>query len=204
MEKWVRDLIDREKERRGVPLEVKNTGSGHYLYEVTSVWDREKKKRREVSRYIGRVNEDGMVSENRRTVHEYGNSRLLLTIAKELEPPLRSCFPSHFHDILAMGMLRNLGPVPIRLMKTKWEKLHASEEMEAHLSPNTVSSTLMTIGSDYDAQRRLYTRLLSGSGYLVFDLSSVFTRSENIRLAEKGHNPKHLQIKQINMAMLFS
>ena len=38
----------------------------------------------------------------------------------------------------------------------------------------------------------------------MFDLSSIFTRSENIRLAEKGHNPKHLHIRQINMAMLFS
>ena len=38
----------------------------------------------------------------------------------------------------------------------------------------------------------------------MFDLSSIFTRSEDIRLAEKGHNPEHLNIRQINMAMLFS
>ena len=37
MEQWIRDLIDREKERRGVPLEVKHTSSGYYLYQVTSV-----------------------------------------------------------------------------------------------------------------------------------------------------------------------
>ena len=139
-----------------------------------------------------------------RTVHEYGNSKLLLTIAKELESPLRSCFPSHYRDVMAFGMLKNLGPVPIKLMKAKWEKLHASTEMDAHLSPNTVSSSLKIIGSDYDSQRRLFTKLFSGSRYLVFDLSSIFTRSENIRLAEKGHNPKHLHIRQINMAMLFS
>ena len=198
------DLIDREKERRGVPLEVKHTGSGYYLYQVTSAWDPGTKKRRKISKYIGRVNEDGEIIENRRTVHEYGNSKLLLTIAKELESPLRSCFPSHYRDIMAIGMLRNLGPVPIKLMKAKWEKLHASTEMDAHLSPNTVSSTLKIIGSDYDSQRKLFTKLLSGSRYLVFDLSSIFTRSENIRLAEKGHNPKHLHIRQINMAMLFS
>ena len=204
MEQWIRDLIDREKERRGVPLEVKHTGSGFYLYQVTSVWDSKRKKRRKISKYIGRVNEDGEIIENRRTVHEYGNSRLLYTFAKELESPLRSCFPSHYRDIMAIGMLRNLGPVPIKLMKAKWEKLHASTEMDAHLSPNTVSSTLKIIGSDYDSQRKLFTNLLSGSRYLVFDLSSIFTRSENTRLAEKGHNPKHLHIRQIKMAMLFS
>jgi hypothetical protein len=39
MEIWIRDLIDREKEHRGVPLEVKHTGSVYYLYQVTSVCD---------------------------------------------------------------------------------------------------------------------------------------------------------------------
>ena len=204
MEQWIRDIIDREKERRHVPLEVKHTGSGYYLYQVTSVWDKEKKKRRKISKYIGKVNEDGLIMENIRTVHEYGNSRLLMAIARELESPLRSCFPSHYRDIMAIGMLRNLGSVPIKLMKSRWDKLYASMEMDAHLSPNTVSSMLKLTGSDYDAQRRLYSKLLSGTKYLIFDLSSIFTRSENIRLAEKGHNPSHLHIRQINMAMLFS
>ena len=76
MEQWIRDLIDRENERRGVPLEVKHTGGGYYLYQVTSVWNPGEKKRRKISKYIGRVNEEGEIIENRRTVHENGNSRL--------------------------------------------------------------------------------------------------------------------------------
>ena len=76
--------------------------------------------------------------ENRRTVHEFRNSELLLNMANELEPVLRSCFPSHYHDIMSIGIRRNPGSAPIKLMKAKWEKLHASVEMEAHLSPNTV------------------------------------------------------------------
>ena len=93
------------------------------------VWDREKKKRRKSSKYIGKVNEDDEVVENRRTVHEYGNSKLLLTIAKELEPPLRSSFPTHFKEIMVIRILRNLGSVQVKLMKTRWEKLHASKEI---------------------------------------------------------------------------
>lgn len=204
MEQWIRDLIDREKAKRGVPLEVKHNNSGYYLYQVTSVWDKAKKKRRKISKYLGKVDENGMVTENRRTVHEYGNSRLLMIMVKDLESPLRKCFPSHYHDIIAMGILRNLGSTPIKIMKTRWEKLYASTEMEAHLSPDVVSATLKIIGSDYDAQRRLYSSLMTGSRYLIFDLSSIFSRSENVRLAEKGHNPQHLHVRQINMAMIFS
>ena len=96
---------------------------------------------------------------------------------------------------MAMGMLRNLGSVPIKLMKAKWENLHASTEMDAYLSPNMVSSSLKIIGTDCNSQSRLFTKILPRSRYLVFDLTSNFTRSENIRLAEKGHNPKHLHIR---------
>ena len=63
------------------------------MYQVTSVWDKEKRKRRKISEYIGKVNESGIVYENRETVHVYGNPKLLLNVAIELEPALRSCFP---------------------------------------------------------------------------------------------------------------
>lgn len=204
MERWIRELIDREKASRGVPLEVKHNKSGYYLYQVTSVWDKEKKRRRKISRYLGKVDESGLITENRRTVHEYGNSRLLMIMAKDLEPSLKRCFPSHYREIIAIGILRNLGPTTIKIMKTRWEKLHASMEMDAHLYPNAVSAALKIIGSDYDAQRRLNTMFLTGSRYLIFDLPSIFSKSENIRLAENGHNPRHLYVKQINLAMVFS
>ena len=61
--------------------------------------------------------------------------------------------------------------------------------------PNTVSSILRITRSDYDAQRRLYTKLLTGSRHIGFDLSSIFYKSVNIRMAEKGHNSKRLPMR---------
>ena len=48
---------------------MKPSGKNYYLYQVTSVWDKEAKKRRKISRYIGKVNQDGLVKENRRTIY---------------------------------------------------------------------------------------------------------------------------------------
>jgi transposase len=39
---------------------------------------------------------------------------------------------------------------------------------------------------------------------LIYDLSSFFTRSEDINLAEKGYNKDHAHLKQINLALLCS
>ncbi len=204
MEPWIRNLIDREKKKRGVPLEVKHSGSNYYLYQVTSVWDKETKKRRKISKYIGKVNENGLVVENRRTIYEYGNSRLLHLIVKEIEPALKRSFPDHYQEIMAISMIRNIAPTPIKLLKTRWEKLFTSTEIDAHLSPNSVSAMFKSIGSDYDAQRTFFKSMIDGSRYLIFDMSSIFSRSENIRMAEKGYNKNHLQTWQIGMVMLFS
>jgi transposase len=45
---------------------------------------------------------------------------------------------------------------------------------------------------------------MKGSKVLAFDLSSIFSYSENLAYAEKGYNPAHLYLKQINFMMFFS
>ncbi|MEM4089842.1 MAG: hypothetical protein QXQ46_03690 [Thermoplasmatales archaeon] len=36
------------------------------------------------------------------------------------------------------------------------------------------------------------------------DLSSIFSESVNLRLAEKGYNKEHLRLKQVNFVLLFA
>ena len=60
------------------------------------------------------------------------------------------------------------------------------------------------VGSDTVAQTRFFQSLTTHEDQILFDLSSIFSQSENINLAEKGHNPKHMQLDQINFALVFS
>jgi transposase len=45
---------------------------------------------------------------------------------------------------------------------------------------------------------------MSGKSIFYFDLSSIFSQSANLNLAEKGYNKDHLFLNQINFALLFS
>ena len=54
------------------------------------------------------------------------------------------------------------------------------------------------------SQTRFFQSLTTSGDQILFDLSSIFSQSENINLAEKGHNPKHLHLDQINFALVFS
>ena len=119
-------------------------------------------------------------------------------------PELRHHFPDHWKEIVAMSMIRCHDNKPIRYMRSAWEKLYASTQIDASLSENTISEKLRMIGSDIAAQTRFFQSLTISGDRILFGLSSIFSQSENISLAEKGYNPKHLHLDQINFALVFS
>jgi transposase len=209
MEGWVRRILDEQKKKRKLPLEVKKIGWNYYLYSSTTVWSKEEKRRKKVSRYIGKITEQGVVEGLKtnlsvRSIYEYGNARCLIDIINDIILFLKQVFPDDYREIVAMGIVRMMHPTPLRLMKNRWEKLYLSREMQVSLSPNILSEKLRLIGSDWGSQKLFFDQLLSRSKYLLFDLSSLFSYSQDLRLAEKGHNADHLYVKQVNFALFFS
>ena len=53
------------------------------------------------------------------------------------------------------------------------------------------------------AQMHLFQSLITESEKLAFDLSSIFSRSENLNIAPKGHNADHIYLPHLNMALVF-
>jgi len=204
MDPSISEIAKKIGKDRGIPVEAKKIGNAYYLYKDTTRWDKENKKRVRVSEYIGRINENGLVEKNKRSIYEFGNSLLLLSVIRDIVPELKRYFPDHYKEIVAMSMIRAQDNKPIRYMKSAWEKLYASTQIDASLSENTISEKLRVIGSDIVSQTRFFQSLTTNGDRILFDLSSIFSQSENINLAEKGHNPKHLHLDQINFALVFS
>lgn len=209
MENWIKELLEKERKQRNIPLEVKKIGKSYYLYRSTTVWDSAKKRRKKDSIYLGKITEKGVIEKAEkpkrvRTIYEYGNAKALISLASDILPLLKEAFPDDYNEILAMSIVRLIRQTPIRLIKNVWEKLYLSTENEVSLSPNTLSEKLRMIGSDWASQKVFFEHLLSKSRVLLYDMSSIFSHSENLRLAEKGHNADHLYLKQINFVLFFS
>ena len=207
MEDWLEKTLEKARKQYG-SVELKTIKGRHYLYKVTSVYDPEKKRARKISgEYLGRVTrEEGLIEPRRRvrSIHEYANAKLLSTLLDEATLSLRECFPDDWRELAALSIVKTTRNVPIKYAKDAWEKLHTSTEMEAHLSPNTVSEKLRAVGADWEAQRRFFRSLMKESDVYYYDLSSIFSRSVNLSLAEKGYNKDHLYLDQVNFALLFS
>ena len=205
MEDWVKEIVDEERKKRNVPLEAKLLNGNYYLYRSTSRYDRTGKKTIKVSEYIGRITKDGIIEKckDTRSIYEYGNSALVYSLSADMIARLQKYFPDRWADLYALSVVRLMDPVPLKSVKERWEKLYASRGIEAHLSPNTLTGILRDTGSDMGAQMDLFQSLVTESGKLAFDLSSIFSRSENLNMAAKGHNADHIYLPQVNMALAF-
>jgi hypothetical protein len=205
MEDWVKKIVSEERKKRNVPLEAKLLNGNYYLYRSTSRYDRASRKTVKVSEYIGRITVDGISEKEKdiRSIYEYGNSALVYSLSVDMIARLQKYFPDRWADLYAISAVRLMDSVPLKSVKDRWDKLHISREIEAHLSPNTLTEILRETGSDMGAQMDFFQSLITESRKLAFDLSSIFSRSENINIAARGHNADHVYLPQINMAMAF-
>ena len=201
-------IVDEARSMYG-PVDVKRSGNNYYLNRVSSVYDSSKKRVRKISgEYLGKITKNGLVRASRRSsaprsVYEYGNARILYDSASPIIDPLREYFP-YWREILAMAIVRTIRPVHMKYLGSAWEKLYISQEIDASLSPSTLSEIMRSIGKGWASQRSFFRNLIRRGDKILFDLSSIFSRSENIRLAEKGYNRHRIRLQQINFAMAFS
>lgn len=208
MEKWILGILNKERKKRIGPLEVKTLNGNPYLYSSTTRWDKSEKKVKKVTKYIGRIMKEGVVERDtnvtKRSVYEYGNSRLLQQMSQDIHGSLEAAFPLRWKELLATAIVKTIRPLPLRLIKSAWEKLFISQEINAALSPNTLSDTLHEVGASYTSQKEFFDSIMSNSRMLAFDLSSIFSESKNLGFAERGHNPDHAFLNQVNFMMFFS
>jgi transposase/uncharacterized protein (DUF2267 family) len=205
----IKDVARQLREAYNKPIEIKKFGRKYYAYFSTTVWDKEKKKRRKISRYIGRITREGLVEADKSrytvgSVFEYGNARLAYEMIKPIEKKLEKEFGDIYVDIVAMGIIKLLRNAGIKMVASVWEKIYLSQEIEAYLSPGTVSKRLRMIGRNMVGQMNFYHSLIEEGRYLIFDLSYLHSYSRQLPLAEKGYNKDHLDILQVNFIMGFS
>jgi len=209
MEKFKKELKILKKKYKS-PLEIKKIGKSYYVYTSTTVWDKEKKKRKKISRYLGKLTDNGFREKEEvrygvRSIYEYGNIKLLYEIIREeLLEKLKEIFPMDWEEIIAMSMIRVLKATPLRLMKSRWEKYYISKEIEASLSAQVASEKLRKIGADIGGQIEFYKRLIDKSQKLIFDLSCLYSQSINLNLVEKGYNKDKIRIGQVNFLLIYS
>ncbi len=189
-------------------VEIRVSGDNYYAYEMTSRWNREKKRADKITgKYLGVVTHDGIVKSRSmglvRSDYEYGNIALLHGIAeKTIIPVLREIYPTMWERIISYVILRNIQPLPMKSVHYLYEKTYMSRIMDESMSPDSISRMLSSLPEDQSI--RVMRKLTEKGEYVLMDSTAIFSRSENMSFLEMGHNSKGTHMPQINVMMLFS
>ena len=122
---------------------------------------------------------------------------------QDIAAPLRKYFSSA-NEIMAMASVKAVRNTPLKYIDDAYSKLYMSRIMDASVSHSTIAIKLREIGSDIKAQHEFFKELIDDENTYLYDLSSIFSYSENINLAERGYNKDHIFLDQINFSLLFS
>jgi len=204
IEGWVSSWLDGQREKGVTGLEVKKKSHKYFVYESRTYWDKALHKKRKTSKYLGRLDrEHGLVPSGevnaRITVLEYGNAVLAFHALEDLVPLLRGAFPDVWEELVALGIVRMTGMVPLKSVQHEWALLH-DNGLTPSLDPRSLSRVLRRVGLDRAAQDTVFKGIGTGRE-LVYDLSCVYSKSEGVLFAEKGYNKDRCRLPQLNMAL---
>ena len=186
----------------------------YYLYEVTSVYDKEKKRARAITKgYLGRITEEGLIpprektqkEESKYSVKEYGASSVLLNMGSDIHTKLKEVFPKEADEIMTLAVLRLVESCPFKRVGLLYERSYLSEVFpDLPMSSASLSGFLRSVGGRREKIVQFMKRMIDGSEHILFDGTSIITKSENLDINRLGYNSHRQFDPQVNLLYAFS
>lgn len=196
--------------------EIKCVRGKYYLYERTTVWDKEKKMPKKISgAYLGRITEDGLIGPQKKLSpivaaedvanKEFGASDYLSKVGSDIADNLRKHFPSLWQEIFTMAVLRTVDPQPFKRLEDAYQYSYLSVLYpKINLSKQRISTLLQSIGNNRQSIIRFMKDYISSADHIIFDGTRITTYSHEMNLAQKGYNNNHQYDPQVNLLYAFS
>ena len=187
----------------------------YYLYEVSSVYDKEKKRARAITgKYLGRITEDGLIppkakqskqEESKYSVKEYGASSVLLKMGADIHEKLKAVFPKEADKMMTLAILRLVESSPFKRIGLLYDRSYLSEIFpNLPMSSASLSGFLRAIGSQREKLVRFMNGMIHGSEHILFDGTNIITKSEKLDINRLGYNSHRQFDPQINLLYAFS
>ncbi len=202
-----------KQKRKGT--EVRKIGNNFYLYKVTCVWDKEKKRARKITeKFLGTITQDGLIKPKKErliesidkvSVKEFGAANFVLDLNEDIKESLKGIYPDKWKELFLFSVFRLLYNTPIKNLQTYYAMSFLSETLPgAYLSPKKVGNLLREIGKERETINVFLKQFIYGNDFALIDLTHVFSLSENVISSVPGYNSKGEFLPQIHMIFLFS
>lgn len=192
---------------------IKKINGHEYLYEITPYYDRETKKIKQKSKYLGKF-VDGVAQKVHskpiasKRILSGGEFKPLLKITEDLkiDASLQEILDEkQVWILLTLAMNYVVRPRSLCHIESWYEGTILSEDHPSlPLSSQSLSNFLGQIGETtipFEFSKRLISNL-STSDTLVYDITSLSSYSQMINLLEYGYNRDGLDLPQMNLSMI--
>jgi transposase len=176
--------------------EIRKFKDKYYMYEVSSYYDKERKKgRKKTGKYLGCITEAegfvavksmkvlrsyGGVNIKNLSTKEYGLSAFIQSYCKDIIDALKAYFPQQWEWMLVALYCRVLHTSPIKNMHYYYRKSFLSEQFDITVGANGISQLIRDLGSDRKPLTDFMKHLSGDEKFILMDATSIVSYSTNL------------------------
>lgn len=189
----------------------------YYLYEVSSKWNKEKKRAQKITgKILGRITEDrGFTPSGERTqqlpqikevfAKSSGLGPFVESVISDVFPALKKHFGSEAESIFCASLMRLAHQSPLKNMELHFGNDFLSEVFSnASLSDKKMTTLLKDIGGDREKINAFFKEFSKPGEHILMDMTAIHSKSKEMSLNLPGYNSSGNFDPQANLLLLFS
>ena len=199
---------------KGKGTNISCIGGRYYLYEVGSVWNKEKGRAQKITKkYLGRITPEGLVPPKSKgtsigspvSVKEYGASSVLTKMGDDIFSKLKEAFPEEAETIFTLSALRVIDPNPFKRAEQAYRHSYLSETFKGlKLSGKDISVFLREFGGKRAEMIGFMRGFIEGVEHILFDGTSIISKSDKMTINRLGYNAHREYEPQVNLLYAFA
>lgn len=193
----------------------------YYLYEVSSTYDREKKRAKKISGpLLGSITEErgfipsdkGQLREKAKSgidiktisTKEYGFSFYIEHGLQDITLRLKEYFPENWKLIIALAYARFVHHSCIKNMSLHFHRSYLSELYAMEINEKQISQFLRDLGRNREKLSQYMRSFIKPGDFVLADMTNIFSKSTQISFSKKGYNSDMVFEGQFNLLYIYS
>jgi transposase len=193
---WIKKLLPGRKN-----VEVKKSKGHFYLYGYRNVWNKELKRPKKTTKYVGVLKQKGS------RIREHGHVAFPISLLSEhrIMELLKKHFPNEWEELMVFLLNRLIFPSPLKRMGSWAEKTTLLSYLSIDApSGKRLSKTLAKVGTNVKSQSAFMGELIKEGELLLYDGSVIYSTSDYNKLLEVGYDKGKMFLPKANITLLFS
>ena len=189
----------------------------YYLYEVSSKWNKEKKRAQKITgKILGRITEEkGFIPSGNNTklsvqlrelsIKSTGLGAFIESVMKDVFLALKKHFGNEAEVIYCASLMRLAHQSPLKNMEFHFNHDFLSESFSTvSLSDKKMTALLKRIGEDRQKINDFFREFSKAGEHILMDMTAIHSKSQKMSINHAGYNSQGNFDPQANLLLLFS